>query len=438
MSRVVVYMTRKSPQRLGFAPVTVTLLALSLQSLHASTLDTAIELGAGLVYSSNALKTSTEERSELEQQAIAALGLSYESRSVVAELDYIARFTVYDEDTQSDQSELTGDASIVYEQMDDQLYWTFENNRRNLVRDRALANIQSNREIRSISTIGPELILRPSASDAIYTGLSYSDTSYGDSDQQDSSSTGASISWQRSLSEVDVASLNINYQDVRFDSGLGDNQYYRATVGYSASLSKLSYNIDVGYNVSQRESGDAGGGYFRGESSFLGGSSSWRLAVLHELTDTSRGGQIGDFIDLGDPYNSALEVDVFELTNLELEYNNSGLCEACLFSAAVLLQSEAYEELDNDSDEYAFGTSLTYRINSLLSAGVLLGYRDFSFKNNNTRDDYTILNVGFEVNQTLTRQFSVVYSLGYEQGDSSAATGDYDELRGGIGILYVF
>jgi hypothetical protein len=431
-------MNRKSQKALGFAPLTVPLLVLLLQSLQASALDTTVEFGAGLEHTTNALKTSTDERSDLEQQAIAALGLSHEGTSVIAEMDYIARFTAYDENTQSDQTEVTGDASMVYEQMDNQLYWTLENSRRNLVRDRALANIQSNREIRAISSIGSELILRPSASDAIYTGLSYSDTSYGDSDQQDSNSAGANISWQRSLSEVDVASLNINYQDVKFDTGVGDNQYYRATVGYSASLSKLSYNIDVGYNTSQRESGTANGGYFQGQSSYFDGSSMWRLAVLHELTDTSRGGEIGDFVDLDDFYNSSLDVDVFQLTNLELEYNNSALCRACLFSAAVLLQSEDYEELDSDSDEYAFGTSFTYQISRLLSAGVLLGYRDFRFKNNNARGDYNIVNVGFEINQSLTRQFSVVYSLGYEEGDSSASTGDYDEVRGGIRIVYVF
>lgn len=428
----------KRPKALRLAPLTAPLLLLSLQSLHASTLETTVELGAGLEYSSNSLKTSAEELSELEQQAIAAVGLTYESTSVVAEIDYVARYTAYDQNTENNQSELTGDASIVYEQMYEQLYWTLENSRRNLIRDRALANIQSNRETRAISTIGPELRLRPSESDAIYAGLSYSATSYDDSDQQDSNSTGANVSWQRNLSEVDVVSLNIDYQDVKFDSGLGDNQYYRATVGYSASLSKLSYNIDIGYNTAQRKSGDASGGYFEGESTYFIGSSNWRLAVIHELTDTSRGGGIGDLIDLDDFYSSSLEVDVFERTNLELEYNNTALCQACLFSAAVLLESEDYEELDNDSDEYAFGTSITYQITRLLSAGMLLGYRDFRFKDNNTRDDYNIVNVGFEVSQSLTRQFSVVYSLGYEQGNSNAPAGDYDEVRGGIWILYVF
>ncbi len=417
------------------ASLLVALLALSMQ---ASALERTLEFAAGLEHTSNALKTSTGERSELEQQATAAFGLNHESTSVIAEIDYIARFTAYDQNTQSDQTEVTGDASIVYEQIDDLLSWTFENSRRNLIRDRALANIQSNREIRSISTIGPELTLRPSASDAIYAGLSYSDTTYGDSDQQDSANTGASISWQHSLSEVDVASVNVNYQDVKFDAGLGDNQYYRATLGYSASLAKLSYSVDAGYNQSQRGSDNASGGYFRGESIYSGGSSDWRLAVLHELTDTSRGGGIGDFIDLDDFYSSALEVDIFERTNLELEYNNSTLCRACLFSAVVLIESEDYEELENDSDEYAFGTSLTYQMSRLLSAGVELGYRDFRFKNNNARDDYNMINVGLAINQSVTRRFSVVYSLAYEQGDSTAATGDYDELRGGIWMIYVF
>ncbi len=431
-------MTRKRQKALGFTPLILPLLALSLQSLQASPLETTIELGAGLEYSTNSLKTPTEERSEFEQQAIAALGLAYESTSIIAEIDYIARFTAYDKNTQSNQTELTGDASIVYEQMDERLYWTLENNRRNLVRDRALANTQSNREVRAITTIGPDFILRLSDSDALYTGLSYSETTYDDSDQQNSNSIGANISWQRSLSEVDVASLNVDYQDVKFDAGLGDNQYYRATIGYSTSLSKLSYNIDIGYNTSQRKSGDASGAYFQGEATYSGGSSSWRLAAVHELTDTSRGGGIGDFIDIGDFYNSALEVDVFERTNLELEYISSAVCRACLFSAGIFLESEDYEELDNDSDEYAFGTSLTYQITRLVSTGVLLGYRDFRFKNNNARDDYRIYNVGLEVNQTLTRQFSVVYSLGYEAGDSGAALGDYDESRVGIWVLYLF
>ncbi|MFT5928038.1 MAG: hypothetical protein ACI805_001155, partial [Candidatus Azotimanducaceae bacterium] len=114
-------MNRKSQKMLGFAPLTVQLLALLLQSLHASALDTTFELGAGLEYTSNALKTSTDERSDIEQQAIAALGLTHEGSSVIAEIDYIARFTAYDENTQSDQTEVTGDASIVYEQMDKQL-----------------------------------------------------------------------------------------------------------------------------------------------------------------------------------------------------------------------------------------------------------------------------------------------------------------------------
>ncbi|EAW30031.1 hypothetical protein GP2143_01260 [marine gamma proteobacterium HTCC2143] len=413
-------------------------LVLSLPALQVSALETTIDLGAGLEHTSNSLKSSTSERSELEQKILAGFGLNHQGGSVVAEIDYRAEFTAYDKDTQSDETAITGDASIVYEQIDQQLYWTLENSRRNVVRDRALTNIEENREDRSITTISPELILRLSAADAINMRLSYSDISYDDDDQQDSNRAGASASWQRSLSKVDTVSLNIDYQDVSFDTGNNDYEYYRATIGYSAALSRLSYSINIGYNESQRESGNTNGNYFQAESSYQDGSSNWRLSALQELTDTSMGDGNGDFTGLSDFNSSSLEVDVFERTNVELEYNNSALCGACLFSAAVLFTAEDYEELNDDTDEVAFRTSLSYQISRLLSLRGLLGYRDISFKNDNARDDYSIVNAGFSVNQSLTRQFSMVYSLAYEERDSSVASGDYDEWRGGIRIAYVF
>lgn len=418
--------------------IVASLLALSLSSLQVSALETTIDLGAGLEHTSNALKSATSEQSELEQNVIAGVGLNHQGASVVAEIDYRVEFTAFDKGTQNDETAITGDASIVYEQIDQQLYWTLENSRRNLVSDRSLTNIQSNREDRSISTISPELILRPSAADALYTRLSYSDIRYDSSDQQDSTSTGASLSWQRNLSKVDIASLSLNYQDVSFDSGFNDYEYYRATIGYSAALSRLSYDIALGYNESQRDSGNISGGYFQAGATYQDGSSGWRMSVLRELTDTSRGNNNGDFTGLDEFGSSALEVDVFERTNVELEYNNSAVCAACVFSAAVLLDSEDYEELDNDTDEYAFRTSLTYQLSRLLSLRGQLGYRDVGFKNNAIRDDYTITNAGFSVNQAVTRQFSIVYSLAYEERDSRAASGDYDELRGGVRVAYLF
>ena len=413
-------------------------LALLIVSNPLSALERSIGLGAELEHSDNSLKTNENERSELEQRVTADVRLEHEGESIVADVNYDAVYIDFDKDTQDDETSVVGNASIIYEQIDNQLFWTLENSRRNVVRDRALADVQSNREDNSISSISPRLILRPTAVDSIDTRLGYSRIDYEDSGEQDSERLSAGVSWQRRLTKVDTVSLNISYQDISFDLGADDYEYYLASVEYSARLSRLNYSVAVGYNESQRDSGDADGGYLDVEADYTSGASRWSLQLLHELTDTSRGNNNSDFTGLGDFSSSGGQVDVFERSNLELGYANSAVCDACTFDASLWYQEEDYKNLDNDNNELAARISLSYRYSRLLTVRGNIGYRDLSFEGANPRNDYDISYYGLNLSQTITRNFSISYQLRFEELSSSANDDNYEELRGGISIRYQF
>ena len=413
-------------------------LVVILSSVSASlyALDGKVDLGASLTHTNNSLKTQKNEQSELEQSLLAGLGVSHAGEKVLAELNYNAVHTAYDKDTQDDETTVIGDASISFEQIEQQLYWVFENSRQSVIRDRELVDLQSNREDTSTNTIRSRFIFRPSTVDSVSTQLSYSEFDYEDSGEQDSERAGANVSWQRKLSKVDLASLDVSYQDVSFDSSANDYEYYRAALGYQAELSRLSYNIAVGYNESKRDSDDVGGGYFEADAKYTSGATAWNLALLNELTDTSRRGGNDGLDGVSDFKNGGEEVDVFERTTAELEFTSDAMCESCTFGGAVWVVTEDYEILEDDSEELGLRVSLGYKFSRLISLRANAGYIEMAFKGDNTREDYDVINYGVSVLQQITRSLSLDYSVRFEERDSDNPAQGYDELRGGVRVRY--
>ncbi len=413
-------------------------LTLLLVSFRALALDGSIRVGAELEHTDNALKTDENTRSELEQRVTALVAANHSGEDLVADISYDFSYTDYDKDTQNDETVIVGDASIVYEQIEQQLFWSLENSRRNLRADKQDVDIEANREDRSITRFGPQFIFRPSSVDSVNTRLSYALIEYEDSDEQDSERLGASASWVRSLSKIDALSLSFNFEDVTFDRSEDDYEYYLATLGYEAALSKLNYKIVVGYNESKRDTGNVDGGYFRGEAEYTSGRSEWSANLLHELTDSSRQDNNGNLTGLGDSGNFGGEVDVFERSTAELEYENSGVCSACTVRTSLYYESEDYESIENDSDELGLRLNFGYRYTPRTTLNAGLRYADLAFKGGNLREDYDYIEARLGLDQRFTREFTVSFGVELLERDSDAVAGDYEELRGGIRAVYLF
>lgn len=401
-------------------------------------LDTSFGVSADINHTDNSLKTNTNERSELEQILRADVAATHKGRKITADVNYSASRTRYDKNTQDDETEVTGNALISYEQIAQTLIWTLSNTRSSLVRDRSLANTQTNRDERSITRAQGAYVLRPTKADSVTITAFYTDARYDDAGSQDSERTGASAVWSHQISKIDNLSLSLDYTDVSFDAQNNDYEYYAASIGYNANLSKLSYQILIGYNEQQASGRTVEGGLLDINASYNTASSTWSLRLLNELTDTSIGDNNSYVSGLSIFTNTNNNGDVLERRSADLSYSNRGLCQACTVKIAFLYQEEDYEVLLDDSEEGAVYASFDYQFNALTTISAHLGYKDLKFTSGNTRNDYDEVTYGASLSRTLSKSLVLSLFLGYEERESDSTTEEFDELRGGAAISYRF
>lgn len=401
-------------------------------------LDASFGVGAEVNHTNNSLKTHTNESSELEQILRADVAATHKGSKVTADMNYAASRTRYDKNTQDDETEVTGNALISYEQIAQTLIWTLSNTRSSLVRDRSLANTQTNRDERSITRGEGAYVLRPTKADSVTITAFYTDARYDDAGSQDSERAGASVVWSHQISKVDSLSLSVDYTDVSFDTRNNDYEYYAASVGYNVDLSRLSYQILLGYNEQQTSGRTVEGGLLDVNASYNTASSTWALRLLNQLTDTSIGDNNSNVSGLSIFTNTNNNGGVLERRSADLSYSNRGLCQACTVKIAFLYQEEDYEVLLDDSEEGAVHASFGYQFNTLTTISAHLGYRDFKFTGGNSRSDYDEVTYGASLSRTLSKSLVLSLFLGYEERESDSTTEEFDELRGGASLSYRF
>jgi hypothetical protein len=401
---------------------------------QAQALDYELGVGLGLEHTDNSLKT-VNEQSELETTLYADASLTHAANEFDAMLDYSIRDINYDKDTQKDETVITGDAKLVYRQIENRLTWTLTNSRRNVVSDQQLVDVQDNRDDRAISRISPELILRPSKVDEVVLALGYGVVSYDDNEQQDSERMDADVSWNHKLSQVDTLWLGIGYQDIDFDNDASDDyEYYRAAIGYRVELSRLSYEMALGYNESDFTDETVDGGYIN----VVHGGRNWGISLLNELTDTSRGDNNESLSELSDYSNISAGNDVYERLAVEGSFNTVNVCTTCVLTAVLRYEDADYETLLNDNSEMATRIDFTYGLTRQLNIGGFVQYRDFSFDGGNARTDYDLFAVGLNGSYEVGRHVTVSAYLASEERNDSDSAADYEELLGGIKLDYAF
>lgn len=413
--------------------------SLALFSLRLYALDISGNVGVEVKHTDNSLKSANNERSDLEQRALGVIKLDHTGDAVSAAADYSGEHTVFDRSTQSNETSVTGNALLTYKQIPKTLIWTLRNTRVNVVKDQALADVQANREDRSISSGSGQWLLRPSGVDTIGTTATYTDVRYQHTSQQNSHRTGGELSWNHLFSKIDSMAIRGSYQHVNFKAAANDYKYYLGTIGYSAALSRLSYSVAVGYNESKRDSGNVNGGYVNATANYNDGPTSVDLTLTRELTDTSLGNGNVDVSALN-TYDSSSNnrVDIYERTAVDLAATFVSICDSCTVQAALLYENDDYQQVNNDSEESASNLSLSYRITRLVSIAGKVGYRHFNFTNGNPRADYDTYDAGISVNQRVFRALSVRYFVNYENRKSVLVTQNYEEFSGGLAVRYNF
>jgi hypothetical protein len=419
---------------------------LVVTALPANALERSLNLRLGLEHTDNGEKTDVDEISDTEQQAGLDFSLTHEGKSLRAEIDYDVTRNSYKNNTQDGNTNINGQFRLTYEPLEGSVFVRLDSSTQNIVNDKAAVDIADNRQNRTITTLAPEWILRPSQADQVSLGLSHSDIQYEDG-EQDSDRSGANIKWTRLLSTVDSAYAQLSYSDVQFDVAEQDYEYYQGYFNYTAALSRINYTISVGFNETKRDSGnglgeigpdDTNGGFLDAEFSYKGASSTWGLEIGRELTDTSQGNNNDGLDQFSNFQNANSTVDIYELTTVRASWSDSSVCTACTFRAYLSYEEEDYEVLPNDSEELSANVGFSYDLSRFTTLSLNTTYSDFSFADGfGDNNDYSRVQSRVQFSRKFGKDLSVQLFARYEERDSRGAVGNYEELIGGISLRYV-
>lgn len=399
-------------------------------------LDLSATAGLQAEHSDNMTKVPDNKRSDLKSTVSASVNAEHAGEKLKVDLSYSADRSTYQQDSFDDATRVNGSGSVVYEQIDGQLVWTLENSRKNVIKNKALNDVEDNREDRSISIARVDFTMRPSSVDSISLSPSYTDIKYEDTDNQDSERIGGRLGWAHALSQIDSVSLDVNYDDVTFDRDQFDYEYYLYTIKYQANLSKLSYSIAVGMNESKLANDDYDGQYFKANANYKVSRSLFGLDVLQELTDTSRGTNNEGLSESSADFEA---VDIFERNSVEMNYQNQGFCQSCTVKFSLIYEDEDYEVLPSDNDELRVNASFAYQWSRLISWDLGVTWQDVSFSDQTVvQSDYESLSYRAGLRWQVAEKLSAGFYVGYEDKEFDVSARDYDELKGGANLSYSF
>jgi len=403
------------------------LLLLPVAAHSASNLD--LTVGAGAEFHDNASMTSGDNKqSDLVRIGRAAIAYTTDRQPTQVDLAYRAERRDYRDDIQEDETAING-SSLLRWQLAPQVFDVFlQNEASTQLVDRTAANISSNREQRSVTTVGADLYGRLRSTDTLSLTPSYADVHVSGDSGVDSKRTALNAGWLHDLSPVSDLSLNVTRTAV--DAEVDGNNYDSDAVvlAYAARLSRLHYSVGAGANRIDRDVGDTvDGALARISADYDGGALRWSIALINQLTDSGIG--VASF-DASAPADSADAgvggFDIVESTQADFKIAYD-LAQSSTLSANLGYLKYDYDTLPRDEDDYSAGVRYDHTINTFwqLSASATFRHADFTDENVDLQQDdsETALTLSYLASRSLT----LGTTLGHKERNSSEGVGDYSD-----------
>lgn len=411
---------------------------LTLLSPFSMALTTVVAGGAGVFHTDNSNLSANNPQDELESRVNVAVGATHAGAAVSADIAYRAERIDYDKETQANETVTTGDGTLSWQQIPGTLSWRVSNTIKDLVRDKSLANTQSNRESRSITRAGGTYNTLQTRPNVLSVSVDYVESDYEDTSDQSSERLGAVVSLTRQMTQVSSASLQFNYDDVSSDSGNYEYEYYNGAVRYSAQLARLNYQVQVGYNEQKFDTGQSKDGTSADiNATYSDKGSTWSLVLLQNLTDTSIANYNQSVSGLNNSISNASSF-TYERTSAELTYSNAVICQNCNWNINTLYEQERYDGGQDDNDEWAVKTGLAYALTQRSTIGGSVEYREVEFDGSLLKPDYHEMRYNLNWSYSLTSKLSLNAIVSYLERESDDDLRSYDELRGGLSLGYQF
>ena len=195
---------------------------LSAPALFAAPANLDLVVGAGLQYHDNAGLRSEDEESDLERRAFLEVGFDRPDPVLPVLLNYRVERSDFQDDIEDDRTAIEGASRLTWVALQRTLDFTVSHQISDQVQNRAGADVNSNRERRSIISASANGYAHLSKVDSIILTPQFSDVRLQDTTGSNSTHSALNLAWEHKLSAISALQLSGSKERARFDDSEDD------------------------------------------------------------------------------------------------------------------------------------------------------------------------------------------------------------------------
>ncbi len=391
---------------------TIACLVAATQPSFANTLTYQATIGLQSEYDNNSLQ-QPDKTHDISSTVIGEFNADGKTNLLDINANYNTSFTDYKDDTNEDNSELTGSGTLIFQLLDKRLYWLAEHRATRQIADRNNLDISDNRVKRQEFKTGPSVFFDITGVDNLEFSTIFSKIDVSESERStnnlntDSESILSSLIWTHRFNPITDIKTTYSYRDIETDEN-DDTTIQTFLVGFERTLRTLSYSISVGASRSEE-------------------------AITNEVKDTNSSLSANAEIQK----DTGSQTFLFTIDKRQLERSLSGLTddEFQLINSSIASGSFSTSDVVD-----ALTAAFSYENNLICRrCNYVLEYRlsDYDTDNANIADELNQL-ITTEFNYNLSRNLRASIRGTFETTDFSEPGGDYDDSRqsGELGLRW--
>ncbi len=394
--------------------------------------------GAGFESHDNAALVAHDEESDNKRTVSAELGYTKDDGALDADIGYQLMYSDYVHDTQDDENSINGSTSLKWQIAPRRLEAVAYHQIAQHMTDRRGAEVESNREERSIITGGFNGYLHFSPVDSLILAPRFSDVRFEESDGSDSQRAAVALIWDHRISSVSKLALSAGYDDAKFDEEGNDYTSPSLMLSFQTTLSRLSYQIGLGAKRIERDEGeDVNGSTATIAVDYNGDDGqSWGGSYVRQLTDTSVGLsgmelQLDNFTSNDSNFD---EFDIIEENKMDA-YWQGRFSASSQFSLSIGYRKQDYKNTPRDQNIAHAGGSFQYIVNSRWSVRLDSLFERTEFIEESELE-YDTIRTFLSAIYHPTRPLEIRASIGQDKRSADPSASSYTDNVVSIGFSY--
>jgi len=366
--------------------------------------------------------------------------VDHEGNNLLISGDYLVEHRIYTEDVFQDRTRWTGRADLRWDALPEYIQFNATNSRTETTEDSLLQDVETNRQVTSVTSLGPTLSIRPRSGDRLSLEYRYSDISQGQVNSgatllpnaplvnADSERMNLTLAYELGLTENRKLTASISRDEVEFEQNAPDLEIDIASLLYESKGDALEIAALAGYTTIDRSLGRDKVDGFIGSLNLL-----WRVTgsgqiefrasrTINDQSDNVLRGNAG--FGQGAVFENTDVNEVFDENSLRLSYSHQwGRNRATL---AYNFQNQDFDDdafvagQSRDEEESGFSAFYTRRLRPTvdLRLGATLLERDFDARG--VTEDY--FTADFRLDWQVARTLGLFGGVTYEERDATGTS----------------